>query len=102
MKKFLTLLLAYLFVTSAQATHLQGAEITWQCKSNGKYVFTLSVYRDCGGVILPTTAQTLGNNAGVTISCTAHSNLYGPLVVENQAYGMRMKVPGKATSCDRT
>jgi hypothetical protein len=69
MKKFLTLLLAYLFVTSAQATHLQGGEITWQCKSNGKYVFTLSVYRDCGGVTLPTTAQTLANNAGATISC---------------------------------
>ena len=69
MKKFLTLLLAYLFVTSAQASHLQGGEITWQCKSNGKYVFTLSVYRDCGGVTLPTTAQTLANNAGATISC---------------------------------
>lgn len=69
MKKFLTLLLAYLFVTSAQATHLQGGEITWQCKSNGKYVFTLSVYRDCGGITLPTTAQTLANNAGATISC---------------------------------
>lgn len=69
MKKFLTLLLAYLFVTSAQAAHLQGGEITWQCKSNGKYVFTLSVYRDCGGITLPTTAQTLANNAGATISC---------------------------------
>lgn len=69
MKKFLTLLLVYLFVTSAQAAHLQGGEITWQCKSNGKYVFTLSLYRDCGGANMSQAAQFISNNAGVSISC---------------------------------
>lgn len=69
MKRVLTLLLAYLFVTSAQASHLLGGEITWQCKSNGKYVFTLSFYRDCGGANMSQTAQFISNNAGVSISC---------------------------------
>lgn len=69
MKKLITLLLGVLFINPVQGSHLQGGEITWQCKNNGKYVFTLSLYRDCGGVSLDTTAQTLANNAGVSISC---------------------------------
>lgn len=34
------------------ATHLMGGEITWQCQGDGRYVFTLKLYRDCNGVPL--------------------------------------------------
>ncbi len=41
--------LALLFVfTDVSATHLSGGELTWRCQGNGKYVFILKVYRDCG------------------------------------------------------
>ena len=67
MKKAI-LLLALVFSSQLSATHLQGGEITWKCQSNGKYQFTLVLYRDCGGVTLSTTPQSIANNAGVTIS----------------------------------
>ena len=67
MKKAILLLL-FLFSSQLSATHLLGGEITWKCQSNGKYQFTLVLYRDCGGLTLPTTAQTIVNNTGVIIS----------------------------------
>jgi hypothetical protein len=30
-----------------KATHYMGGEITWECLSNGKYRFTLKLYREC-------------------------------------------------------
>ena len=70
MKKYLATLLLLTSI-NLSASHLLGGEITWECKLNGKYQFTLVLFRDCGGgVTLPTAAQTLGNNAGVSISCT--------------------------------
>lgn len=69
MKKYLAALFLLTSI-NLSATHLLGGEITWECKSNGKYQFTLVLFRDCGGVLLPTTAQTLANNAGVSISCS--------------------------------
>ena len=51
----------------AKATHLLGGEIVWRCQDNGSYVFTMTLYRDCGGVLLPYSSQTLENNAGVSI-----------------------------------
>ena len=68
MKKLIFLLLTTLSI-NASATHLLGGEISWECKSNGKFQFTLVLYRDCGGTSLPTTTQTLSTNAGVTINC---------------------------------
>jgi len=68
--KFKLLVFGLLLGFSSYGTHLQGGEIVWKCKSNGKYQFTLVLYRDCGGVSMPTTAQSLTNNAGVAISCS--------------------------------
>ena len=69
MKKYLAALFLLTSI-NLSASHLLGGEITWECRSNGKYQFTLVLYRDCGGITLPTTAQTLVNNAGVLISCS--------------------------------
>lgn len=69
--KIKLLVFALFFSLSSYGTHLQGGEIVWKCKSNGKYQFTLVLYRECGSsVTIPTSAQTLTNNAGVTISCS--------------------------------
>ena len=46
----LCLLLVLHLPTQLQATHLMGGEITWTCESNGWYVFTMKLYRDCNGV----------------------------------------------------
>jgi len=69
MKKYLAALFLLTSI-NLSASHLLGGEITWECKSNGKYQFTLVLFRDCGGTTLPTTAQALANNAGVSISCS--------------------------------
>lgn len=61
--------LLYLLVTlqfPAQATHLLGGEITWECirtgTNSGKYIFTVKLYRDCNGIIAPVNV-TLATNA---------------------------------------
>ena len=69
MKKILLTLALGLLSFQGMASHLLGGEIIWKCKPNGKYQFTLVVYRDCGGITISTTPQTLANNAGVGITC---------------------------------
>ena len=68
MKKSL-LLLVLLMSSQLSASHLLGGEITWKCQPNGKYQFTLVLYRDCSGAAYSTNTQSLLNNAGVTIQC---------------------------------
>ena len=71
LRRILTVVVFTLMAFQSQATHLLGGEIVWKCKNDGKYQFTLVVYRECGSsVTIPTTAQTLTNNAGVAISCS--------------------------------
>ncbi len=52
MRKISTLLLTGLASLSAQATHISGGEIYWDCLGNGQYRITLVVYRDCAGINL--------------------------------------------------
>ena len=52
-------------VLYANATHIMGGEITWECIKDpaspnyGQYIFTMKLYRDCDGVTLPTTSQNI-------------------------------------------
>jgi hypothetical protein len=41
------------------ANHVLGGEITWQCQSNGQFVFQLRIYRDCNGIALDTSNQSI-------------------------------------------
>ena len=63
MKKFILLLAVLLAFSNANASHLLGGEITWQCLTSGpnqgEYIFTMKLYRDCDGITLSTAAQTL-------------------------------------------
>ena len=71
MYKKILLVLFVILSFQANATHLLGGEISWECRPNGKFRFTLVLYRDCGSsVTLPTTAQTLSTNCGTAISCS--------------------------------
>ncbi len=62
-KVLLSLLVLSLFLSPTQASHLQGGEITWECitsgPTQGMYIFTMRVYRDCNGVNLTTASQTI-------------------------------------------
>ena len=76
-RKPLLLIMALLMLSSnLKATHLLGGEIVWRCQPNGTYVFTMSLYRDCGGVLLSYQPQTLQNNAGVTITMDSINSEY--------------------------
>ena len=77
MKRFLIVFIAILaFAFESNATHLMGGEIIWKCVGNGKYQFTVRLYRECGlmqpgggnPAPLPTSV-TLSTNAPVSITC---------------------------------
>ena len=56
----LTLIIVGSFITKeVKASHLVGAEITWDCLGNGAYQFELTVYRDCNGFDVSTNPQTI-------------------------------------------
>ena len=42
---------------SARATHIVGGETTYQCLGNGYYKITLTLFRDCGGVVMPDSSE---------------------------------------------
>ena len=48
MRRFATLLLLTLTLSvPAEAFHIMGGEITWECNRNGEYIFRVKIYRDC-------------------------------------------------------
>ena len=65
MKRIILLVVAFLTFFTANATHIMGGEITWECIKDplnpnvGQYIFTLKVYRDCEGASLQSTPQTI-------------------------------------------
>src|SRR6218665_333361 len=62
----LTFLFALLF-TKANASHLMGGEITWDCLGGGQYVFTMKLYRDCNGAAVSSVvALNVYNYPGLT------------------------------------
>ena len=47
----LLFLLSFFYIgNQAQATHMMGADMSYQCLGNGKYKITAKVYRDCRGI----------------------------------------------------
>ncbi len=74
--KVLIFALATLLTLPASASHLLGGEIYWSCRPNGQYVFTLTLYRDCTGITLPTTQSTINGPQG-NITCFYDINQSG-------------------------
>lgn len=53
--------------SGAYASHYMGGEITWECKTNGKYRFILKLYRECAGInYSPTESLVVTNNPFIT------------------------------------
>lgn len=46
--------MTFLGTQDANASHIAGADLTYQCVGNGQYVITLTLYRDCEGIPLGT------------------------------------------------
>ncbi len=78
MKRFLlyTVFLSSLFFSfeEAQATHLMGADIQYECIAPGQYRIRLQLYRDCKGVSIGTSASVnyqstqCGVNSNITLT----------------------------------
>ncbi|WP_417602396.1 hypothetical protein, partial [Owenweeksia hongkongensis] len=61
-----------LMAFQSRASHLLGGEIIWECTANGKYDFTMIVYRECGAGAIPLPGnQTI--NGPVNIPMTRQS-----------------------------
>ncbi len=53
LQSLLIFIISIFFYLQASATHIIGGIITYECLGNGKYEFTLRIYRDCLGGVLP-------------------------------------------------
>ena len=68
MKKLILLVVLFFTFFIAEATHIMGGEITWECIKDpanpdvGMYIFKMKIYRDCDGTSLSTFSQTLNMN----------------------------------------
>jgi gliding motility-associated-like protein len=63
---------------NAEASHIIGGEVTWQCQGNGSYVFFLKLYRDCTqNTFIPTnqTLQVLNHPTLTSIPVTLQSQV---------------------------
>ncbi len=77
MRKYIiaTGLLFFLTLTTVQATHMIGGDITWRCLTSGpnagKVIFRVAVYRECGGASFQTSPITLSSSSPAgAISCS--------------------------------
>lgn len=75
LKKILsTIFLLAFFCLSfqAKASHYLGGELTWRCTTGGQYIFTLKLYRDCGGVdfqrVIGNSQHIINNSGGANFS----------------------------------
>ena len=67
----LSLTVAALFIPEdVYSDHNAGGELTWECKSNGKFVFTLKLYRFCEGIPLGASANVSSNSPVTSMSLT--------------------------------
>lgn len=56
---------------SANATHLLGGEITWECTPNGDYLFTVVIYKECGQGAATSVSNILNGPFGAVAMGTA-------------------------------
>lgn len=94
-KKQIVLLLLWLFACSTFASHMMGGEVTWKCLTNGQYVFTVKVYRDCTGVLASTTNNQLKVFGYSGLSSIPLSLVGSPQDVSSSCYN-----PALGLQCD--
>ncbi|MFN8298884.1 MAG: gliding motility-associated C-terminal domain-containing protein [Chitinophagales bacterium] len=61
-------------ITTANATHTMGVDLTYECMAPGQYRLTLQVYRDCNGVsmdashVISYSSAQCGVNSSITVT----------------------------------
>ncbi|MDB5281281.1 MAG: hypothetical protein JWO06_356, partial [Bacteroidota bacterium] len=79
MKKLLLPVIAFLIffigdIKQAQATHIMGVDLTYECIAPGQYRVHLQVFRDCNGILpsssysVPFSSVQCGVNSSVTVT----------------------------------
>jgi hypothetical protein len=71
MKNWILFLLFLMFSPFAEASHLLGGEISYQCLGNGNYRFQVVVFRDCNGIPFTQTNVALLGPVGVSCNLVA-------------------------------
>ncbi len=80
--------LLVIFSGEVMASHLLGGEITWECKANGQYEFTLKLYRDCTGIPLTPTTETIsGPNGAISVTKVQINDLSPTCFSATAGYG---------------
>ena len=74
---FLALLGLFLFVSPSKASHIVGGEITWECDSIGRYIFKMTVYRDCNWFSFPFQTEFLEFHGNPLPRDGSNSAIYG-------------------------
>lgn len=95
---FCVTLFSLLNLSNAQASHLAGADLTYQCLGNNQYRFTLQIYRDCDGITLGTSANISFTSAS---GCAPNFNVTAPL---DTSYEVSQLCPAQLpnSSCNST
>jgi hypothetical protein len=94
MKHFLlSIVIAFLFITDINASHLMGAEISYKHIANNEYEVTLIVYRDCSGIDVGATQNVIFESA----TCGQNFVVAMPLV---DTIEVSQVCPGQTTTCN--
>ena len=95
---FLLVCFSILLLSRAEASHLMGGEITWDCQGGGQYIFTMKLYRDCNGATVSPVVNVEVANYSSALSITLNlvsqtdispvCNAAGPSITCAAASGM--------------
>jgi hypothetical protein len=73
-------LLALGFANQAEASHLMGGNITYTYLGGSQYAINLSLFRDCNGISLPSSASLTAASPSCGNTTVSMTNIGGPIV----------------------
>lgn len=79
-RAFLIVLFALFGALQTQASHLAGADLTYQYIGNGNYIVTYTFYRDCAGITAPTSVTLRLESASCGIQAQSITMTQDPTV----------------------
>ena len=88
------LLTFFVGIFAAKASHMAGADLTYQYIGNNQYVVTYSFYRDCSGISAPTS-----ENLTLSSSACSMSQSFTLNPVPNTGQEISLNCPGVSSTC---
>lgn len=73
MKKIYFLLFLLLQYETSLGSHAMGAEITYSCLGNNQYIFNYTLYRDCNGIVAPSSINLAIGSQSAILNPTPNS-----------------------------